>query len=168
MLKPVCLLICLAAFSQTVCAEPSDSCSGLEGAGLSQCRTNQQTLRQQERLEQQLQQQQERQNQLDKQQREVQQQLESMRLQNESLRKQLEREAAQPVRAMATDPTDSTRSREITSWKADNPWFGSDYARTQFAMRYTKQLQQQRPELAGRQLLDAVSMKVNETFGPKH
>jgi TolA-binding protein len=169
MLKPVCLLLCLAAFSGMICAEPSDSCSGLEGAGLRQCRTNQQTLRQQERLEQQLQQQQERQNQLDTQQREVQQQLESMRLQNESLRKQLEREAAiEPARAVAKESTDSTRSRDVTSWKADNPWFGSDYARTQFAMRYTKQLQQQRPELAGRQLLDAVSMKVNETFGPKH
>jgi hypothetical protein len=32
-------------------------------------------------------------------------------------------------------------------------------------MRYTKQLQKQRPDLAGREFLDAVSMKVNETFG---
>jgi hypothetical protein len=35
-------------------------------------------------------------------------------------------------------------------------------------MRYTKQLQQERPDLTGRALLDAVSAKVNETFDAKH
>jgi len=50
----------------------------------------------------------------------------------------------------------------------ENPWFGADYARTQFATRYIKQLEQERPDLAGRALLDAVSTKVNETFGAKH
>jgi chromosome segregation ATPase len=148
----------------------------LEGAGLAQCRSNQQTLLQQQRLEQQLQQQQERQIQLDKQQREVQQQLESMRLQNESmrvqnenLRQQLEREIANPpARAAAANPNDPSKSQDVTNWKADNPWFGSDYARTQFAMRYVKQLQKERPDLTGRPLLDALSSKVNETFGEKH
>jgi hypothetical protein len=168
-MKPSCLLFCLAVFSGAICAEQTDSCAGLEGTTLTQCRNNQQTLRQQERLEQQLQLQEERQNQLDKQQREVQQQLESMRLQNESLRKQLEREAANSsARPVATVATDSSKSPELKRWKADNPWFGSDYARTQFAMRYTKQLQKERPDLAGRELLDAVSAKVNETFGATH
>jgi hypothetical protein len=69
---------------------------------------------------------------------------------------------------VATNSTDDSRSQDLKSWKADNPWFGSDYARTQFAMRYIKQLQQERPDLAGRELLDAVSTKVNETFGAKH
>jgi hypothetical protein len=141
---------------------------------LTQCRSNQQTLRLQERLEQQLQQQQERQNELDKQQREVQQQLENMRLENQNLRKQLEREMAeQPARPVVTVATDASKSSniksaDIKSWKADHPWFGTDYARTQFAMRYVDQLQQQRPDLTGRELLDALSTKVDETFGAKH
>ena len=174
-----CLLLSLAAcfsvFSGVIYADEADPCAGLEGAGLAQCRSNQQTLRLQERLEQQLQQQQERQKQLDIQQREVQQQLESMRLQNESLRKQLEREAAnQAARPVATVATDASRTRDVAkskdleSWKADNPWYGSDYARTQFATRYMKQLEKARPELAGRELLDTVSTKVNETFGAQH
>ena len=168
-MKRGCLLLCLGVFSAPIYAEQTDSCAGLVGAGLAQCQSTQQTLRQQERLEKLLQQQQERQNELDKQQREVQQQLESMRLQNESLRKQLEREAAQqPPRSTVTTATDPSRGQEIKSWKADNPWFGSDYARTQFAMRYVKQLEQERPDLGGRELLDAVSTKVNETFGAKH
>ena len=165
MMKSGCLLLFASVFSGAICAEQTDSCAGLEGSALAQCRNNQQTLRLQQQLEQQLQQQQQRQDELDKQQREVQQQLESMRLQNESLRKQLEREIAnQPARPGATD---SPKSQFLKSWRADNPWFGSDYARTQFAMRYVKQLQKDRPDLSGRPLLDALSTKVNETFGAR-
>jgi hypothetical protein len=40
-----------------------------------------------------------------------------------------------------------------------------DYAKTEFAMRYAKQLQRERPDLVGRPLLDAVSKKVKDTFG---
>ncbi len=168
-MKPGCLLLCLGVVSAPIYAEQTDSCAGLQGTNLAQCQSTQQTLKQQERLEKLLQQQQERQNELDKQQREVQQQLESMRLQNESLRKQLEREAAnQPARPMTTAVANSARSQEIKSWKAENPWFGSDYTKTQFAMRYVKQLEQERPDLGGRELLDVVSTKVNETFGAKH
>jgi len=177
MMKQACMLLCLAVCSGAICAEQTDSCAGLEGPGLTQCRSNQQTLQQQERLEQQLQQQQERQNQLDKQQREVQQQqlevqqqLESMRLQNESLRKQLERQSAdQAARPVVTDAKSAAaKSAEIKSWRADNPWYGSDYTRTQFAVRYVKQLQQEHPDLAGRELLDALSAKVDQTFGATH
>jgi hypothetical protein len=35
-------------------------------------------------------------------------------------------------------------------------------------MRYAKQLQQERPDLVGRELLDALSTKVDQTFGAKH
>jgi hypothetical protein len=35
-------------------------------------------------------------------------------------------------------------------------------------MRYIKQLQQEHPDLAGRDLLDALSMKVTQTFGAKN
>jgi type II secretory pathway pseudopilin PulG len=168
-MKKICLWLCLFACSGALFAEQENACDGLEGTGLAQCRSNQETLRQQERLERQLQLQQERQNQLDQQQRDVQQQLESMRLQNESLRKQLELEIAnQPVRPVATKSTDDLGSQELKSWKADNYWFGSDYAKTQFAMRYAKQLQHERPDLTGRPLLDAISTKVNEIFGAKH
>jgi ABC-type phosphate transport system auxiliary subunit len=167
-MKSACLLLCLAGFSGAICAEETDTCAGLEGTGLSQCRSTQQTLRQQERLEQQLQLQQERQNELDKQQREVQQQLETMRLENESLRKQLERDKANQAVGSVPVATTAARNAELKSWKADNPWYGTDYAKTQFATRYVKQLQKDHPDLAGRELLDAVSLKVDETFGPKH
>ena len=164
-MKPVCLLLLLSVVSGAVCAEQTDSCAGLEGSALNQCRSNQQTLRLQQ-LEQQLQQQQERQNQLDRQQRETQQQFESLRQQNDSLRKQMEREATnQPARPQTAGAVDPSRNQDLRSWKAENPWFGADYARTQFAMRYIKELQQERPELAGRELLDAVSAKTNEAFG---
>jgi TolA-binding protein len=169
MMKQGCLLLCLFVLSGALCAEQTDSCAGLEGSALTQCLSSQQTLRLQQRLEQQLQEQQERQNQLDKQQREVQQQLESLRLQNESLRKELEREAAnRAARPAVTNSTAASKSEDVKSWKADNPWFGSDYAKTQFATRYIKQLQQERPDLSGRELLDALSTKVNETFGARN
>ena len=189
MIKPCFFLLCLSVAAAATGAEDADQCAGLDGTALSQCRANQETLRQQARLEQLLQQQQERQNQLDKQQREVQQELESMRLQNESLRRQLERDAANQAERQAAavaaaqaaaksaaqaagqatgqKAAYSTKNPDLNRWKADNPWFGADYARTQFAMRYTKQLQAERPDLAGRELLDAVSAKVNETFGPR-
>jgi hypothetical protein len=89
-----------------------------------------------------------------------------LRLQNESLRKQLEREAASPP--VGPVATASAKNADLASWKAENPWYGRDYARTQFATRYVKQLEKERPELGGRELLDAVSMKVNETFGAQH
>lgn len=165
MIKTSCLLLCVLLASAAIGAEQPDSCAGLEGSLLSQCRANQQTFRQQ-LLELQLQQQQERQNQLDKQQREMQQQMETMRLQNESLRQQLERET--PSQAARPVATEYSKTADVKSWKADNPWFGSDFGRTQFAMRYIKQLQQERPDLGGRELLDALSAKVNETFGAKH
>jgi hypothetical protein len=102
-----------------------------------------------------------------------------MRLQNESLRKQLEIQAAdqraRPVATSLADPSQRAdvksadlKSADLKSWKADNPWFGADYPRTQFAMRYIKQLQKERPDLSGRALLDTVSTKVDETFAAKH
>ena len=158
-------MLCLGVFSGTIFAEQTESCSGLEGSALAQCSGSEQALRQQ-RLEQQLQQQEGRQNELDKQQREVQQQLEAMRLQNEQLRKQLEREtASQPARSVARD---ESKSREIQSWKTDNPWYGTDYVKTAFAVRYVKRLQKERPDLTGRPLLEALTAKVNETFGATH
>jgi TolA-binding protein len=168
MIKKAILALFLSVISGTICAQQADPCDGLVGVALGQCRGNQQKLQQQEleQLQQQIQQQQERQKQLDEQQRQIQQQLENMRLQNETLRKQLgqEKSANQPAQPTATD---HSKTPELKSWKSDNPWFGSDYAKTDFAMRYAKQLQQERPDLVGRPFLDALSAKVNETFGAK-
>jgi TolA-binding protein len=156
----------LAAIPAIAYAQQTDPCAGLAGAGLGQCRGDQQKLQQQqlEQQQQQIQQQQERQNQLAEQQRQMQQQLESMRLQNELLQKQLEhqRSANQPVRPAATD---YSNTQETKSWKSDNPWFGTDYAKTEFAMRYAKQLQREQPDLVGRPFLDALSARVTDTFG---
>lgn len=160
----------LAAFPVAIWAQQADPCAGSAGLALSQCRGDQQKLQQQQlekRLEQQqelLQQQQERQNQLAEQQRQMQQQFENMRLQNELLVKQLESEksANRPVQAAAAV---YSKTPELNRWKSDNPWYGVDYAKTAFAMRYAKQLQRERPDLAGRPFLDAVSDKVRDTFG---
>ncbi|MGA2190112.1 MAG: hypothetical protein ABSH33_16420 [Steroidobacteraceae bacterium] len=147
-----------------------------------------------ELLQQQIQQQQERQKQLDEQQRQIQQQLEGMRLQNEALRQQLklENSASQaapgqpapsqpapgqlapsqpaPSKAAPSQPAplqaaDNSKASDLKSWKSDNPWFGSNYAKTEFAMRYAKELQHERPDLVGRPFLDALSAKVRDTFG---
>lgn len=174
LLKQMLVFLCLVIAGGAAYAQETDTCAALDGAASTRCRNEQQTMRMQQRLEQQLQQQQDRQSQLDKQQREVQQQLEDLRLQNESLRKRLEREeAAQAARPVAANSADSSKLQDVSknldvkNWRADNPWFGSDYPRTQFAMHYIKQLQQERPDLNGRDLLDALSTKVNETFGAK-
>jgi TolA-binding protein len=160
----------LAVSFVTAHAQQADPCAGLAGIALSQCQGNQQKLLRQQldQQQQQIQTQQERQNQLDQQQRQIQQQLEGMRLQNESLRKQLDLDklASQTAQAAATghSKTPEINPSELKNWKSDNPWYGTDYAKTQFAMRYTKQLQQERPDLVGRPLLDAISAKVRDTF----
>jgi TolA-binding protein len=160
----------LAVFPVTVYAQPADPCAGLAGAALGQCQGNQQKLLRQQldQQQQQIQTQQERQNQLDQQQRQIQQQLESMRLQNEILRNQLDHEkpANQSAQPPATDysKTPELKAAELKTWKSDNPWYGSDYAKTQFAMRYAKQLEKERPDLIGRLFLDAISAKVRDTF----
>jgi DNA repair exonuclease SbcCD ATPase subunit len=180
---------CLAVFPVTILAQEADPCAGLVGDALGQCQDTQQKLqrqqlaqqqqqlaqqqqqlaqqqqqlaqqqqqlmRQQQQLQQQLEQQRDGQNQLNEQ-PQNQKQLEGMQRQIENLSKQLEHDksANQPV-----------QRQDFKSWKADNPWFGSDYAKTQFAMRYVRQLQQERPDLVGRQFLDAVSAKVSDQFG---
>ena len=160
----------LAVFFVTTYAQQADPCAGLEGVALGQCQGNQQKLQRQQldQQKQELQEQQERQNQLDEQQRQIRQQLEDMRLQNEMLRKQLDQE--KPVHQAAPPPaaniskTLELKTPELKSWKSENPWYGSDYAKTKFAMRYAKQLQQERPDLVGRPFLDAVATRVRETF----
>jgi TolA-binding protein len=170
-MKSYLLALSLAAFPATICAQQADPCAGLVGFALGQCRGDQQKLQQQqlEQEQEQLQQQQERQNQLAEQQRQMQQQLENMRLQNELLQKQLEhdRVAVQAVQSVQASAKDYSKTPEVQSWKSENPWYGVDYAKTDLAMRYAKQLQRERPDLVGRPFLDAVSEKVRDTFGGK-
>jgi hypothetical protein len=164
------LAFTLAAFIVTADAEETDPCAGLAGVPLAQCQGNQQKLQRQQ-LDQQrqlLEKQQERQNQLDEQQRQIKQQLEDMRLQNEILRKQLDHEkpADQSAQSPATyrSKNPELKTPDLKNWKLDNPWFGSDFAKTQFAMRYATQLQEEQPDLVGRPFLDAISAKVRDTF----
>jgi DNA repair exonuclease SbcCD ATPase subunit len=175
---------CLAAFSATVFAQEADPCAGLLGAALGQCQANQQKLQrqqlaqQQQQLAQQQQQLTQQQQQLMQQQRQPQpqersnrpsepaqnqQQLEDMQHQIELLSKQVEsqKSANQPVTAAAME----SKRRELQNWKAENPWYGSQYTKTQFAIRYSKQLQQEQPDLVGRPFLDAISAKVTDKFG---
>jgi len=74
----------------------------------------------------------------------------------------------QPPRATGEGvrPLDDDLTPEFRSWLAANPWFGRDAERTEFARAYAKQLMKEQPALAGRPLLDAVSRRVAEKFGP--
>jgi TolA-binding protein len=170
MLKPLIFASSLTFCSSAILAEPVDPCGGLSGSALEQCRSGQQTRQQEalDKLQERLQQQQQRQQQLDEEQRQMQVQMEQMRQQNETLRKQLDSQASA---IQSAQPRESDRrkaaklnSAELNTWKSANPWYGSDYTKTAFAMRYTKQLEQEQPDLTGRPLLDAVSAKVSEQF----
>src|ERR1700685_1476279 len=137
-MKSYLLAFCLAAFPATLCAQKADPCAGLVGLALAQCQGDQQKLQQQllEQQQAQLRQQQERQNQLAEQQRQMQQQLENMRLQNELLQKQLEHDkaAVQAVQVVQASAKDYSKTPEVISWKSENPWYGTDYVKTDFAM----------------------------------
>jgi len=166
-------VVLLGLWCGRVLAQQADPCAGAVGAGLAQCRDNQLELQRQQLSlqEQELQRQQQGQQQLVEEQRRIQQQLDELRMQNESLRKQMERDKlASQGQARAPNHSKSdelAKSADLKNWRAENPWFGSDYARTAYAVRYVKQLEQEQPELVGRPLLDAVSAKVAEKFGSK-
>jgi TolA-binding protein len=170
MMKSYLLALSLTASPVAIFAQQADPCPGMVGSALTQCQGDQRRLQQQQleqqqaQLQQQLQQQQERQNQLAEQQRQLQQQLENMRLQNELLQKQVEHEESANQRLQRVT-TDYSKTPEVKSWRSENPWYGTDYAKTAFAARYAKQLQKEQPELVGRPFLDAVSVKVTDTFG---
>jgi TolA-binding protein len=165
-MKSYLLALSVAVFPAAIFAQPADPCAGLAGPALAQCRGDQQKLQQQqlEQQQQQLQQQQERQNQLAEQQRQMQQQLESMRQQNQLLQQQLEHDKSL-VQSVRASTTGESKAPELKSWKSENPWFGTDFAKTQLAMRYARQLQREQPDLVGRPFLDALTAKVNDTFG---
>ena len=87
-------------------------------------------------------------------------------LNNELLQRKLEQErmSGQPPPQQSAR-VDYTATPEFQTWQAENPWFGTDRARTEFAVLYAKQLRQERPDLAGRPFLDTVTAKIRATFG---
>src|ERR1700722_1096930 len=182
-----------AFFSATIGAQEADPCAGLAGSALAQCQGNQQKLQrqqlaeqqrqlaqkqqqpaqQQQQLTQQQQQLVQQQQQLMRQQQQMEQnppnerpqnqrQLEDMQHRIDVLGTQVEHQksANQPVTLAARE----AERREVQDWRANNPWYGSDYPRTQFAMRYAKELQQEQPDLVGRPFLDAIAAKVTDKF----
>jgi TolA-binding protein len=187
-MKRYFLALYLWAFvSATIGAQEADPCAGLAGSALAQCQGDQQKLQrqqlaeqqrqlaqQQQQLTQQQQQLARQQQQLMRQQQQMEQnppnerpqnqrQLEDMQHRIDVLSTQVEHQksANQPVTLAARE----AKRREVQDWRANNPWYGSDYPRTQFAMRYAKELQQEQPDLVGRPFLDAISAKVTDKFG---
>jgi len=194
-MKRYFLALYLTAFvSAPIGAQEADPCAGLADSALAQCQGTQQKLQrqqlaeqqrqlaqqqqqlaqQQQQLTQQQQQLAQQQQQLMRQQQQMEQdppnerpqnqrQLEDMQHRIEALSTQVEHQksASQPV----TPAAGEAKRREVQDWRANNPWYGSDYPRTQYAMRYAKELQQEQPDLVGRPFLDAISAKVTDKFG---
>lgn len=127
---------------------------------------------QQEFSQQQKQQQQQQQEQLARQQQEFSQQQKQQEQQQQQQQQAVAAAAASAAaaaaaaaRAVPPQVSADARRKELATWKAENPWYGTDYAKTQLAMRYAKQLQHEQPDLTGRPFLDALSAKVRDTFG---
>lgn len=170
----------LAVSCGTISAQQPDPCAGLSGPALDQCHADPQKLQrqqlaqqqqqlsqQQQQLAEQLQQLTQQQQQLAQQQQQLMQQQEQLARQQQEFGQQQKQQQQQAAVARTAEPPASAdaKRQELESWKAENPWYGSDYARTQLAMRYARELQREQPGLTGRPFLDALSAKVRDTFG---
>jgi hypothetical protein len=62
------------------------------------------------------------------------------------------------------NPATGSESEEFARWVSENPWFGPDKMKTEFAMQYAKQLRRKQPGLLGRMFFDNVAAKVGEKF----
>ena len=90
-------------------------------------------------------------------------QVENLRLHNELLRYELA--SAQPAGASPSS-TELARTPGFDTWQSENRWFGSDHARTEYALLYAKDLRLEQPELSGRPFLNALSARVKDVFAP--
>jgi len=90
-------------------------------------------------------------------------QVENLRLHNELLRYELA--SAQPA-GVSPSSTELARTPGFDTWQSENRWFGSDHARTEYALLYAKGLRQEQPELNGRPFLNALSARVKDVFAP--
>jgi TolA-binding protein len=93
-----------------------------------------------------------------------QEQIRNQQLQNEILRRQLEQQKqstqqTQPIQ-QANQPIDPA----LEEWQAENPWFGKNKAKTEFALLYARQLRQDGSTLTGRPFYDAISAKIKDVF----
>jgi hypothetical protein len=175
MMKPFMLIlsaisIATLADAQVQVEVDAGPCAGVhELLAKSACERQQYDLRRQQAQQQQEQQQAQRQAQDDQaRQRQLlqEQQVENLRLQNEILRRKLEQEKSGTSLPVEQTPLRSiSEIPEFQEWKLDNPWFGVDHAKSEFAMLFARQLRQDQPELTGRPFLNAVSAEVGETFG---
>lgn len=75
------------------------------------------------------------------------------------------REAAARINGNGRE-TNWTDQPEWKQWVQENPWFGQDNRRTNYAMAVAADLKRQNPGLGGRALLDKVSEEVEATFEP--
>jgi hypothetical protein len=90
-------------------------------------------------------------------------QAENQRLNSELLRRELApRGGAGGVSTVA----DVQAWPDFAAWHVENRWFGTDRARTEYAVLYAKDLHREQPELAGRAFLNALSARVREVFAP--
>ncbi len=148
--------------------ENQGACGGLWGFAKGQCIARQQRLEQQQQVLQQQQEirdQQHEQSQERIQQQIQEQQLENEKLKNEILRQQLMTQGPSATQRVPTpDQPLASNSVVFQRWLADNPWFESDRPKRELALLYAKQLRQERPDLTGREFLDAVSAKVKQVF----
>lgn len=88
-------------------------------------------------------------------------QAENLQLHNELMRYELARAQAA---AAAPSAIDLAATPGFATWQAENRWYGSDRARTEYAVLYAKELRQQQPQLTGRPFLDALSARVRDIF----
>lgn len=95
-----------------------------------------------------------------------QEQIRNQQLQNEILRRQLEPDqSANQPRPQQAPQVDYSTTPEFRNWLSENPWFGTEKAKTEFALLYAQQLRRERPGLTGRPFFDVVTAKVLQTFG---
>jgi hypothetical protein len=87
-------------------------------------------------------------------------QVENLRLHNELLRHDL----ASVQTAAAPSEAELAATPGFAGWQSENRWFGSDHARTEYALLYAKDLRHEQPELTGRPFLNALSARVKEVF----
>jgi hypothetical protein len=88
---------------------------------------------------------------------------ENQKLHSELLRREMAKTPSQPA-TPAASAADLASIPGFESWHAANRWFGSDRARTEYAILYAKALHTEQPDLAGRALLDALALRVSEVF----
>lgn len=96
-----------------------------------------------------------------------QQQIENQRLQNELLRRKLDQEQTGAQSRQEAPQVDFSKSPIFQNWQTANPWFGSDRAKTEYALLYAEQLRKDQPNLSGRPFLDAVTARVMDVFGAR-